>query len=165
MTTEEAYLSFTKSQFLQYKELAEKAMAQIGDDKLFVQVNNESNSIAMIIQHMAGNMLSRWTNFLTEDGEKQWRKRDEEFEPVLQNKDEMLQEWEKGWQCLFNALDHLAPSQLSETIYIRGEAHTVLEAINRQLVHYPYHVGQIVFLSKMFKGEGWKTLSMPKKKK
>jgi hypothetical protein len=164
MAIEETYLAFTKKQFLQYKVLAEKAIAQIEDDKLFVQVNEESNSIAMIVQHMAGNMLSRWTNFLTEDGEKEWRKRDAEFEVVLQNKAEMLQKWEKGWQCLFDALDSLAPSQLGETMYIRGEALSVLDAIIRQLAHYPYHVGQIVFLAKMFKGDGWHTLSMPKKK-
>jgi hypothetical protein len=164
MTTEENYLAFTKKQFLQYKILAEKAMAQIEDEKLFLRVNEESNSIAMIIQHMAGNMLSRWTNFLTEDGEKEWRKRDAEFEVVLETKGEMLEEWERGWQCLFDALNSLSPSQLQDTMYIRGEVHTVLEAINRQLVHYPYHVGQIVFLAKMFRGTGWETLSMPKRK-
>lgn len=164
MTTEENFLASVKKRFLNYKELAEKAMAQIEDDKLFVQVNDESNSIAMIVQHMAGNMLSRWTNFLTEDGEKDWRKRDEEFEAVLKNKEEMLVEWEKGWQCLFDALNSLSPSQLGETIHIRGEALSALDAVNRQLAHYPYHVGQIVFLAKMFRGDGWQTLSMPKKK-
>jgi hypothetical protein len=164
MTTEENFLASVKKRFLNYKELAEKAMAQIEDDKLFVQVNDESNSIAMIVQHMAGNMLSRWTNFLTEDGEKEWRERDAEFEVVLQTREEMLQQWAKGWQCLFDALDSLAPSQLGETIHIRGEALSALDAINRQLAHYPYHVGQIVFLAKMFRGDDWQTLSMPKKK-
>ena len=164
MAIEENYLAFTKKQFLQYKVLAEKAIAQIEDDKLFVQMNEESNSIAMIIQHMAGNMMSRWTNFLTEDGEKDWRKRDEEFEPVLRHKEELMREWEKGWQCLFDALNSLSPFQLQETIYIRNEGHTVLEAINRQLAHYPYHIGQIILLAKIFKGTGWETLSIPKKK-
>lgn len=164
MSTEENYLAFTKKRFLEYKKLGEDAMAQIEDHKLFVQVNEESNSIAMIVQHMAGNMLSRWTNFLTEDGEKEWRKRDAEFEVVLQNKDELLLLWEKGWQCFLDALNSISPSQLQETIHIRGEALIVLEAIIRQLAHYPYHVGQIVLLAKMFKGEGWETLSMPKKK-
>ncbi len=164
MTTEENFLASVKKRFLNYKELAEKAMAQIEDDKLFVQVNEESNSIAMIVQHMAGNMLSRWTNFLTEDGEKDWRKRDEEFEVVLLNREEILQQWEKGWQCLYDALNNLAPSQLGETIHIRGEALSALDAINRQLAHYPYHVGQIILLAKIFKGTGWETLSMPKKK-
>ena len=163
MNTEENYIAFTKKQFEQYKGLAEKAFAQIPDDKLFVQVTEESNSIAMIVQHMAGNMLSRWTDFMTTDGEKEWRMRDEEFEPLLHNKQDMFLQWEKGWQCLFDALDGLAPPQLQETIYIRKEAHTVLEAISRQLAHYPYHVGQIVFLAKMFSGNR-ESLSIPKSK-
>ncbi len=164
MTTEEIYLAFSKKQFEQYKALAEKGFAQIPDGKLFIRVNEESNSIAMIVQHMAGNMLSRWTDFLTTDGEKEWRQRDAEFEVVITTKEAMMTEWERGWQCLFGALNNLSPAQMQETIYIRGEPMFVIEAINRQLVHYPYHVGQILFAAKMFKSEGWKTLSEPKKK-
>lgn len=162
MNTEENYLSFTKKQFAQYKLLAEKAIDQIDDDKLFLQVNNSSNSIAMIVQHMAGNMLSRWTDFLTTDGEKDWRKRDEEFEVILQTKQEVMKVWREGWQCLFKALENLSPVMLQQTIFIRGEAHTILEAINRQLAHYPYHVGQIILLAKMF-NENFVSLSIPKK--
>ena len=161
MDINENYLTFSKKQFAQYKLLAEKALAQIDAEKLFTQISNESNSIAIIIQHMAGNMLSRWTNFLTTDGEKDWRKRDEEFEIVLKTKQEVLQVWEDGWECLFTALDSLSPALLQNTIFIRGEAHTVLEAINRQLAHYPYHVGQIIFIAKMY-NENFESLSIPK---
>lgn len=164
MTTDENYLAFTKKQFEQYKDLAEKAFAQLEEEKLFVQVNEESNSIAMIVQHMAGNMLSRWTDFMTTDGEKQWRRRDEEFEQVLKTKQEVFLQWEKGWQCLFDALEGIAPGQLQETIYIRKEAHTLLEAINRQLAHYPYHIGQIIFIAKMYSDQDWKSLSIPRKR-
>ena len=163
MNIEENYLTFSKKQFAQYKLLAEKAIEQIDEEKLFIQVNKESNSIAMIVQHMAGNMLSRWSNFLTSDGEKEWRKRDEEFETVLKTKKEVMQVWEEGWQCLFTALNSINYTQLQQTIFIRSEAHTVLEAINRQLAHYPYHVGQIVFIAKMF-NENFESLSIPKKK-
>ena len=163
MAIEENYLEFSIKQFQQYKLLAEKAIDQIDNDTLFAQVNNESNSIAMIIQHLAGNMLSRWTDIFTTDGEKHWRKRDEEFEPVLQTKDEVMNTWEAGWQCLFNTLQNLTPALLQSTIYIRGEAHTVLEAINRQLAHYPYHVGQIIFIAKMY-NSSFESLSIPKKK-
>ncbi len=163
MDIEENFLVFCKKQFAQYKLLAEKAIAQIDEDKLFIQVNNESNSIAMIVQHMAGNMLSRWTDFLTTDGEKDWRNRDEEFEVVLKTKEDVMKVWEEGWQCLFAALNNVTSNQLSATIYIRGEAHSVLEAINRQLAHYPYHVGQIVFIAKM-SNENFQSLSIPRKK-
>lgn len=162
MTIDENYLVFSKKQFAQYKLLAEKAIAQIDAEKLFTSVSNESNSIAIIIQHMAGNMLSRWTDFLTTDGEKEWRKRDDEFKVLLRSKEDIMKLWEKGWQCLFAALDNLTPLSLKQQIYIRGEAHTVLEAINRQLAHYPYHVGQIVFIAKMF-NENFESLSIPKK--
>ncbi|MFN0082334.1 MAG: DUF1572 family protein [Ferruginibacter sp.] len=163
MTLEENYLTFSKKQFAQYKLLAEKAIDQIDGEKLFIQANKESNSIAMIVQHMAGNMVSRWTDFLTTDGEKNWRKRDEEFELILKTKEDVMQAWENGWQCLFTALDNLTPSLLLQTIFIRAEAHTVLQAINRQLAHYPYHVGQIIFIAKMFNDQ-FETLSMPRKK-
>ncbi len=162
MIIEENYLTFSKKQFAQYKLLAEKAIAQIDDENLFTQVNNESNSIAIIIQHMAGNMLSRWTDFLTTDGEKESRNRDEEFVAILRTKEDVMKLWEKGWQCLFDALESINPRLLKNTIFIRGEAHTILEAINRQLAHYPYHIGQIVFIAKMF-NENFESLSIPKK--
>ena len=163
MAIEENYLEFSIKQFQQYKLLAEKAIDQIDEEKLFTQLNNESNSIAMIIQHLAGNMLSRWTDIFTTDGEKHWRKRDEEFESVLQTNEEVMNSWEAGWQCLFNTLQNLTPALLQSTIYIRGEAHTVLQAINRQLAHYPYHVGQIIFIAKMY-NSNFESLSIPKKK-
>ena len=164
MTTEENYLAFVKKQFSSYKELAEKAIAQIPEAALFYQSSKESNSIAMIIQHMSGNMLSRWTDFLTTDGEKEWRLRNEEFEVAIKNtKEDLMQVWESGWQCLFDALNSLRPDQMQQTIFIRKEAHTVLEAINRQIAHYSYHVGQIVFISKM-QNDNFESLSIPKKK-
>ena len=165
MSINQNYLSSVTQIFRSYKSLAEKAMSQTPDEKLFVQMNEDSNSIAMIVQHMAGNMLSRWTDFLTTDGEKEWRMRDDEFEVVLRTKDEMVQQWEKGWACLFSALDSLEAGQLQEIVYIRSEAHTVMEAINRQVAHYSYHVGQIVLLAKMMKQGEWNSLSIPKRKK
>jgi hypothetical protein len=139
-------------------------MAQIDDEKLFFQVNEDANSIAIIVQHLAGNMLSRWTDFLTTDGEKEWRNRDAEFETNITNKQDLLAYWNSGWQCLFTALEPLTSSDLDKIIYIRNEGHTVLEAINRQLAHYPYHVGQLVFLAKLLAADKWKSLSIPKNK-
>lgn len=149
------YLESVKKEFTKYKILAEKAMAQVDEEKLFWQYNPESNSIAIIVNHLWGNMLSRWTNFLTEDGEKEWRKRDEEFEKNIDTKDELLLKWNAGWECLFNALNSLAADDLSKIIFIRKEPLTVLDAINRQLTHYSSHAGQIVFLSKMIMGRQW----------
>jgi hypothetical protein len=130
----------------------------------FFQVNEDANSIAIIVQHLAGNMLSRWTDFLTTDGEKEWRNRDAEFETNITNKQDLLAYWNSGWQCLFNSLEPLTSSDLDKIIYIRNEGHTVLEAINRQLAHYPYHVGQLVFLAKLLAADKWKSLSIPKNK-
>lgn len=161
---ESNYLESVKSEFTKYKSLAEKAMAQVDDDKLFWQYNPESNSIAIIVNHLWGNMLSRWTNFLVEDGEKTWRKRDEEFESVIKTKEELLSKWNAGWTCLFAALDSLTQDDLSEKIFIREEPLTVLDAINRQLSHYSSHVGQIIFLAKMIVGNSWESLSIAKKK-
>ncbi len=160
----ENYLASVQQQFLYYKMLGEKAMAQLEPEQLFLQPNEDSNSIAIIVQHMAGNMLSRWTDFLTSDGEKEWRNRDAEFEIVLQDKDAVLQKWEEGWACLFNVINNLRPAQLTDTILIRNEPHTITEAINRQLAHYPYHVGQIVFFAKQLKGNSFKSLSIAKNK-
>jgi hypothetical protein len=158
------YLESVKKQFLYYKTLGEKAMEQLEPEQLFISVNEDTNSIAIIVNHLVGNMLSRWTDFLTTDGEKEWRNRDAEFEEILKTKTELLAHWEKGWHCLFEALNNLQPHQLDEIIYIRNEGHTVLEAINRQLAHYPYHIGQIVFYAKMIKKTEWQSLSIPKNK-
>ncbi len=149
-------------QFQYYKHLGEKAIEQMEDDHLFIQPDEESNSVAIIIKHMHGNMLSRWTNFLTEDGEKPWRQRDTEFEDNNVTRAALLKQWEDGWQCLFNALNSITDEDIEQIIYIRNEGHTVMEAINRQMAHYPYHVGQIVYIAKMFKKDGWKSLSIPK---
>lgn len=160
--TNASYLESARKQFLYYKTLAEKAMAQLQPEQLFVSLNEDTNSIAVIVNHLSGNMLSRWTDFLTSDGEKDWRDRDSEFEDRLAAKDEVIAAWDKGWQCLFDAIDALRPEQLGQIIYIRNEGHTVLEAINRQLAHYPYHVGQIVFYAKLLKKTAWDSLSIPK---
>jgi hypothetical protein len=148
-----------------YKKLAEKAIAQIKDEELFVKLDEESNSVAVIMKHMAGNMFSRWTDFLTSDGEKPDRNRDMEFviEPKT-TKDEVIEYWERGWKCLFDALDPLRPEDFEKKVMIRGEEHTIVQAINRQLMHYAYHVGQIVFLAKHFRSAEWKSLSIPRNK-
>jgi hypothetical protein len=164
MTELENYLQSVKKQFEYYKKLGEKTFEQLPDEALFSQFDSESNSIAIIVAHLSGNMLSRWTDFLTTDGEKSWRNRDAEFGQAIKTKEELLQKWESGWQCLFHAIDSLHPGDLQKIIYIRGEAHTVIEAINRQLAHYPYHIGQIVFIGKMICGEHWSSLSIPKHK-
>lgn len=150
--------------FEYYKSLGDKLFEQLSDEQIFWQYNEESNSIAVIVKHIAGNMLSRWTNFLTEDGEKSWRNRDEEFVNTFKNKQEVLEYWEQGWKCFFNALDQINDENLSSTIYIRGEAHSVIDAVFRQLAHYPYHIGQIVFIAKMIKNEDWETLSIARNK-
>jgi hypothetical protein len=159
-----------QSEFLQtairrlkyYKDLAEKSFEQLGDADFHYQFNEESNSIAIIIQHMAGNMLSRWTNFLTEDGEKPWRQRDDEFAIHAYNKEELIAIWEKGWKCVLDTLAALKEDDLLKTVTIRQESLTVTDAINRQLAHYPYHVGQIAYIGRMVKGPEWKSLSIPK---
>lgn len=158
------YLESIRKQFLYYKTLGEKAMGQLEPGQLFVSANEDTNSIAVIVKHLAGNMLSRWTDFLTTDGEKEWRNRDSEFEFDGNDKTALMSIWDKGWDCLFNALDSLKPEDLETIIYIRNEGHTVVEAINRQLAHYPYHVGQIVFYAKMLKETEWDSLSIPKNK-
>jgi hypothetical protein len=164
MNTTTSYLESVKKQFLYYKMLGEKAMEQLEPEQLFVAVNDDTNSIAVIVKHLSGNMLSRWTDFLTTDGEKETRNRDAEFENDLHTKEEVLTSWNVGWDCFLAALDSLQPEQLSEIIYIRNEGHTVIEAINRQLAHYPYHIGQIVFYAKQLKNSEWNSLSIPKNK-
>ena len=155
------YLDSIKKQFLYYKSIAEKSMAQIPEEKLFWQYNTESNSIATIVKHLWGNMLSRWTDFLTTDGEKAWRDRDAEFENDIQTKEELLAKWDEGWQCFFDAIDQLTGADLEKEIFIRNAGHTVMEAINRQLAHYPHHVGQIVMIAKE-RAAAWKALTIPK---
>ncbi len=147
-----------------YKQLGEKAMAQIEDKDLSWHANDDSNSIITIVKHLWGNMLSRWTDFLTTDGEKPTRKRDEEFNQEHLVRPELMKKWDEGWQCLFNALDSITDNDLERIIYIRNEGHTILEAINRQIAHYSYHVGQIVYISKLLSKDEWKSLSIPRNK-
>lgn len=157
------YLPSVQKQFEYYKNLADKAMLQVeADEKLNWQPDVHSNSISIIVKHLAGNMRSRWTDFLTSDGEKAWRNRESEFEGGYNNRKELLQHWEQGWKCLFDALESLTEADFEKIIYIRNEGHTVLEAINRQLAHYPYHIGQIIYLSRMLAGENWRSLSIPR---
>lgn len=157
-----SYLQSIIKQFEYYKSLGDKTFEQLENKDIQWQYNKESNSIAIIVKHIVGNMLSRWTNFLTEDGEKEWRHRDTEFEYPYFTKDDMIDAWEKAWKVLFNAIKPLQDDNLERIIYIRNQGHTVTEAINRQLSHYAYHIGQIVFLGKMIKGNEWKSLSIPK---
>lgn len=159
-----SYLEDSRTLFQYYKKLGEGAMAQLSDEQLFATLDAEMNSVAVIVKHMAGNMRSRWTDFLTTDGEKPDRNRDTEFEDPPATRTELTALWEKGWAILFDALKPLTDSDLARTVMIRGEAHSVLMAINRQLGHYAYHVGQIALLAKHFKGAEWKSLSVPKGK-
>ena len=145
-----------------YKELGDKSFAQLKDADFHFQPNEASNSIAIIIQHMAGNMLSRWTGFLTEDGEKEWRDRDSEFEKGNQSREELIATWEKGWECFLGSLGSLKKKDLKKTVRIRKEELTVVDAINRQLAHYPYHIGQIVYLARLIRDQEWQNLSIPK---
>jgi hypothetical protein len=155
------YLESVTKQFEYYKMLAEKTFEQLSDEQLFWQYNEDSNSIATIVKHLRGNMLSRWTDFLHSDGEKEWRNRDTEFETDMQSRAELMQSWQEGWTVLLDTLHSLQESDLSKTVYIRNQGHSVMEAINRQLAHYPYHVGQIVFVGKMLAAQ-WQSLSIPR---
>ncbi len=159
-----SYLATVKKQFKYYKSLADKTFEQLPEEQLFWQPNEESNSIAIIVKHLNGNMLSRWTNFLDSDGEKKWRNRDNEFCDTIKTKLELIAKWNQGWDCLFEALNQLTESDLTKTVYIRNMGHTVSEAINRQIAHYPYHIGQIVFIGKMAQNKEWNSLSIPKGK-
>lgn len=147
--------------FRKYKKLAEDAIAQIGDEEFFATIDAEANSVAVIVKHLAGNMRSRWSDFLTADGEKATRDRDAEFRIEPQTtRAEVMRWWEEGWNCVFAAIEPLEGADLERTVLIRNEPHTVVKAINRQLTHYAYHTGQIVFLAKHFKSENWKSLSI-----
>lgn len=164
MKTEEAFLQSAIKKFKLQKALGEKAFAQLEEKNFLFKPSTESNSIAIIVQHMNGNMLSRWTNFLQEDGEKSWRKRDEEFEDVLQTTEEIINAWNKGWDCLLNTLENLKADDVMKTITIRSEPMLVVDAVVRQIDHYGYHVGQIVYLARLMKDENWQSLSIPKRK-
>ena len=159
-----SYLKDSVSLFRYYKMLGDKAMAQVSDADLLVALDPESNSIAIIVKHLVGNMLSRWTDFLTADGEKPTRDRDSEFVAPPQTRAELLALWESGWKVAFDALAPLTEDDMSRTIRIRGEAHSVMQAINRQLAHYAYHVGQIVFIAKHLTSSRWSSLSIPRGK-
>ena len=157
------YLKDALESFRSYKKLAEKAIEQVSDEEFFKQIDEESNSIAIIAKHIVGNMFSRWTDFLTTDGEKPDRQRDMEFVMLDgARREELMERWEKGWQCVFDAIEPLRPEDLAHKIFIRGQEHTVLEAINRQLTHYSSHIGQIIFLAKHLRVADWKTLSVPR---
>jgi hypothetical protein len=158
-----SYIEDSLEVFRYYKRLADRAMAQVGDEGLFATLDAESNSIAIIIKHMAGNMRSRWTDFLTSDGEKPTRNRDSEFEDPAATREAVMRDWEDGWACLFNALEPLSDDDLQRTVTIRGEAHSVMQAINRQVAHYSNHVGQIVLLAKHFAGPEWQSLTVPRR--
>lgn len=159
-----SYLKDSLDVFRYYKKLGERAMAQCTDDALFASLDAESNSIAMVVKHMAGNMRSRWTDFLTTDGEKPDRNRDTEFEDAPKTQTALMELWERGWKHVFDALEPLNDEHLVRTITIRTEPHSVMQAINRQIAHYSYHVGQIVYVAKHLAGNKWQTLTVPKKK-
>jgi len=159
------YLETAKKNFQSIKKLGDKVFPQIKDKDFFWSPDEESNSMAIIIRHLYGNMLSRWTDFLTSDGEKPDRKRDEEFERLFYtDKDDVIEKWNSGWKCLFDALDSLNENDLMKEVTIRGQHHTVIEAIERQINHYSYHVGQIVYIGKHLEGEKWISLSVPRNK-
>lgn len=158
----ENYHADALSSFRNYKKMAERAAEQVSDEEFFTLIDAEANSIALIVKHIAGNLRSRWTDFLTTDGEKEFRKRDTEFELIDDTRESLMEFWETGWQALFDNIEPLTVEDFSRTVTIRGEPHTIVEAINRQLTHYAYHVGQIVLLAKHFRSADWKTLSVPK---
>lgn len=159
---ESILISSIKKQFQYYKIVGDKTFDQLTFGELQYRPNEDSNNISIIVKHMVGNMLSRWTNFLTEDGEKSWRNRDQEFEPSYTTKEELIIAWETGWKCVYDTINLLTDKDLDKIVYIRNEGHTVAEAIFRQLGHYSYHIGQIAYIGKMLKGSDWISLSIPK---
>lgn len=158
----ENYLTSARQQFAYYQSVGDKTFAQLTDEQLFWQPNDATNSIAIIVNHLHGNMLSRWTDFLTADGEKDWRERDEEFEDRIHTREILLAKWKEGWDCVFTALDSITPDHYTTSVYIRNQAHTLAEAINRQMNHYSYHIGQVVQMAKIQQGEGFQSLTIPK---
>src|SRR5271168_1680184 len=159
-----SYIEDATSLFRYYKKLGDRAIEQCPDEGLFAPLDMDSNSIAVIVKHISGNMLSRWTDFLTSDGEKSFRDRDAEFEAPPQTRAELVEMWERGWKCMLDSLDPLTEADMTRTITIRTEPHSVMQAIDRQVAHYSYHIGQIVFLARHFAGPKWQSLSIPKKK-
>ncbi len=157
-----SYLEDTLGVFRHYKKLAEAAIGQLSDEQLYISLDPEMNSVAVIMKHMAGNMRSRWSDFLTSDGEKEWRNRDAEFEDPPKSRMELLAHWESGWRTFLTSVSSLTEADLARRVTIRGEEHSVLQAINRQLAHYPYHCGQIIFLAKHLQHEHWRSLSVPR---
>lgn len=158
------YLDEVRRQFRGYKRMAEGAIEQCSDNELFRQLDAESNSIAILVQHITGNQRSRFTDFLTSDGEKPDRNRDSEFEPLVKTRDELMKRWEAGWEIVFRTLESVTPKDLVKDVTIRGESYSALRAINRQIAHYSSHIGQIVFLAKHYRSAEWKTLSIPRGK-
>ena len=158
MSVETTYLETTIKRFIEYRTLGDKTFGQLNDEQMNCQPNPSSNSIAVIIRHLNGNMLSRWTNFLTEDGEKEWRKRDEEFEETPSSKEDLLNLWNEGWNVFLDSLEQIKPEDLLKTITIRSQPLVLIDAINRQLAHYSYHIGQIVYLGRWLTEEDWKCL-------
>ena len=160
------YIDDALLEFRRYKKLSDAAIAQLTAEELFRMPDEESNSVAIIMKHMAGNMISRWTDFLTSDGEKPDRHRDREFiiDPANTSREELLAYWERGWKAVFNAIEPMTDGDFRKTVFIRGEAHSVMQAINRQIGHYAHHAGQIVFLAKHWKNRNWQTLSVPRGK-
>ncbi len=156
------FLQSTRKQFTYYKMLGDKTFAQLPDEDLFWQSPSENNSIAIIVNHLHGNMQSRWTDFLTTDGEKDFRNRDQEFEDLIKTRSDLIAKWSAGWQTLFTALDSVNENNFEQLVYIRNQGHTIVEAVNRQLAHYAYHVGQIVLIGQMRRGKDWQSLSIPK---
>lgn len=163
-TSHTEFLASSLKLFLYYKGLGEKAIAQLDENALYHRENEDCNSIAMIVKHMHGNMMSRWTDFLNADGEKEWRDRDGEFEDTVRTRAEMMALWEEGWNCLFQAMKSIDSTDATTLVYIRNQGHTILEAVQRQLAHYAYHVGQIVYVGKMCASTKWRSLSIPKNK-
>ena len=164
MGIENEYLRVIKEQFISIKNLGDKTITQLSDEDIQWALNEESNSIAIIVKHLSGNMVSRWTNFLQSDGEKPDRNREQEFVNTISSKLELIEIWEKGWSVLLEVLNQLTEKDLLRNVTIRGESHSVIEAIERQLAHYAYHIGQIVYIGKQIKGENWESLSIPKGK-
>ncbi len=159
-----SYLDSAIAEFNRYETLGRKTMERVSDEELFYESAKDVNSIAVIVKHLHGNMMSRWTDFLTSDGEKEWRQRDGEFEDTLSTREEVYERWVEGWNLLFDVLGELNEEGMGRTVQIRGEDHSIAQAINRQLCHYAYHVGQMVILAKSFKGSEWESLSIPKGK-
>lgn len=158
------FLDNIRKQFKSYKEVADKTIAQLSEEDLYWKFNPESNDIACIMVHVSENMLSRWTDFFNSDGEKEWRDRDAEFQQQKLSYQELINQWEKGWNCLFDALNSINPSNFDRPIYIRNKEHKLIESICRQIAHYPYHIGQIAFIGKMILDQKWESPSIPKGK-